>query len=100
MIETEGSKLQEYTTPEIEAIDNTLTIGVRNFTTMPARWFVADDFRLTLVSPDPALGIDDAACDDTVIVGIYSMDGIRRNELQHGVNIVRYRGGKVKKVIK
>ena len=100
VIETEGSKLQEYTTPEIEAIDNTLTIGVRNFTTMPARWFVADDFRLTLVSPDPALGIDDAACDDTVIVGIYSMDGIRRNELQHGVNIVRYRGGKVKKVIK
>ena len=100
-VDTESSDFKEYTTPAIEALDNTLTIGVRNFTTMPARWFVADNFRLTLVSPDPALGIE--ATDDerkATVTGIYSINGIKRKELESGLNIVKYSNGKVVKKLK
>lgn len=92
--------LWPYTTPEIEAIDNTLTIGVTNFSTMLARWFSADSFRLTLVSPDPELGIDDTDYDDTSIEGIYSINGIKRKKMEKGLNIVRYTNGKIIKKYK
>lgn len=100
LIDVEGGNYNEYTTPEIEAIDNTLTIGVTNFSTMLARWFSADSFRLTLVSPDPELGIDDTDNDDTSIEGIYSINGIKRKKMEKGLNIVRYTNGKIIKKYK
>jgi len=100
-VDTEGTEYKEYTTPEIEAIDHTLTIGVTNFTTMPARWFSADTFRLTLVSPDPALAIEEAIDDTNIsIEGIYSINGIKRKELEDGINIIKYSNGKITKKYK
>lgn len=33
------------------------------------------------------------------ITGIYSIDGVKRTEMQKGLNIIQFRGGKTKKVI-
>ena len=100
-IEEEDNKYSEYTTPEIQAIEGQLTIGVRNFTTMPARWFVADNFRLTLVSPDPALGVANLGNDERdTIIGIYSVDGVKRKEPEAGLNIIKYHSGKIVKKLK
>jgi hypothetical protein len=100
-IEEEDNKYSEYTTPEIQAIEGQLTIGVRNFTTMPARWFVADNFRLTLVSPDPALGVANLGNDEQdTIIGIYSVDGVKRKEPEAGLNIIKYHSGKIVKKLK
>ena len=41
--------LTQYTTGEITVTDGTLTIGVKNVKTMTARWFVADNFKMTYV---------------------------------------------------
>lgn len=47
VVDVEGTELRSYTT-SIEVTDGTLRIGVKNFTTpMAARWFVADNFKLT-----------------------------------------------------
>lgn len=56
LVEEDGTTLRSYTTDEILVTDGTIRIGVKNTVTpMAARWFVADDFHLTLVrcySPD------------------------------------------------
>ena len=52
LVDVDGTTLTRYTTDEISVIDGTLRIGVKNQTTpMAARWFVADNFKLTLVEP-------------------------------------------------
>ncbi len=55
-VDVDGTTLTKYTTPEIAVVDSTLRIGVKNFTTMTARWFVADNFTLTQTA---ALTLDD-----------------------------------------
>ena len=50
LVEEDGTTLRSYTTDEILVTDGTIRIGVKNTVTpMAARWFVADDFHLTLV---------------------------------------------------
>lgn len=50
LVTEQGTTLKEYTTNEIFVADGTLRLGVKNKTTaMPARWFVADNFKLTYV---------------------------------------------------
>jgi len=50
LVEEDGTTLKSYTTDEILVTDGTIRIGVKNAVTpMAARWFVADDFHLTLV---------------------------------------------------
>lgn len=56
LVDEDGTALKEYTTDEITVTNGTLRIGVKNTTTMTARWFVADNFKLTFVS---AVAIDD-----------------------------------------
>ncbi len=52
-VDVDGTTLTEYTTDVIEVGDGQkLRIGVKNFGTMGARWFVADDFRLKLYELD------------------------------------------------
>ncbi|MBP3830412.1 MAG: discoidin domain-containing protein [Bacteroidaceae bacterium] len=59
LVDVDGTNLIKYTTDEIEVTDGKLRIGVKSFTTpIAARWFVADNFKLTLVhatggQPDP-----------------------------------------------
>lgn len=48
-VTTDGETLTPYTTDEIVVTDGTLTIGIKNITNMGARWFVADNFKLTYV---------------------------------------------------
>lgn len=45
----EGTTLNPYTTEEITVTDGTLRLGVKSFERMGARWFVADNFKLTYV---------------------------------------------------
>jgi len=106
VVNREGNTFQTYYSPEIKVVDGTLTFGVTNFNTMVARWFVADNFRLILIEPDPeyalAVGIEDIKDAETdSIVGIYSINGQKLSEMHEGINIIRYSSGKTeKKLIK
>lgn len=51
LVDVDGTTLTRYTTPEITVLNGTLRIGVKNFESMGARWFVADNFQLTYVGP-------------------------------------------------
>ena len=52
LVDVDSDVLKAYTTEAIVVMDGTLRIGVKNVTTpMAARWFVADNFKLTLVEP-------------------------------------------------
>lgn len=44
-------------------------------------------------------GIDNIAVDSAATEGIYGLDGLRRDALQHGLNIVRRADGSVSKVM-
>lgn len=51
LVTADGETLTVYETEaNIIVTDGTITIGVKNFETMTARWFVVDDFTLTFVS--------------------------------------------------
>ncbi|MDE7166507.1 MAG: discoidin domain-containing protein [Bacteroidaceae bacterium] len=50
LVDVDGTELIRYTTDGITVTNGTLRIGVKNVVTpMVARWFVADNFKLTLV---------------------------------------------------
>ena len=51
LVDIDGTELNTYTTDQVFVFDGTLRIGVKNAETMAARWFVADNFKLTLVRP-------------------------------------------------
>lgn len=105
LIDVEGNTLNEYTSPEIIVKDSTLTIGVKNFGAMPARWFVADNFKLTLVENEETVtGIEELpyaknTSDAASSTSIYSVNGIKRVKTGKGINIVKYKNGEVKKII-
>ena len=63
VVDKEGTALLSYTTDEILVKNGMIRIGVKNAVTpMAARWFVADDFHLTLVRSiaDEAIQFADA----------------------------------------
>ncbi len=97
-VNVDSEELTEYTTPVIQVVDNTLTIGVRNFNTMVARWFVADNFKLTLIEPDEALGVGDIVESDDRETSIYTLEGMRTDKKRKGINIIKYDSGKTTKV--
>ena len=49
LVDVEGDQLNSYTTGEIEVTNGKLRIGVKSYEPLAARWFVADNFKLTLV---------------------------------------------------
>ncbi|MBQ8462578.1 MAG: hypothetical protein IJ544_00475 [Prevotella sp.] len=49
IVDVEGTDFNTYSTPAIQVTNGTLRIGVKNFDSMAARWFVADNFRLTRI---------------------------------------------------
>lgn len=52
LVDVDGTELITYTTDQVIVLDGTLRIGVKNIMTpMAARWFVADNFKLTLERP-------------------------------------------------
>ncbi len=52
LVDVDGTDLITYTTDQVIVLDGTLRIGVKNIMTpMAARWFVADNFKLTLERP-------------------------------------------------
>ena len=52
LVTTDGTTLQTYTTGEVLVFRGKMTIGVKNIVTpMAARWFVADNFKLTYARP-------------------------------------------------
>ena len=68
LVDVMGSTFNTYTTDEIEVVDGTLRLGVKNKTTaMPARWFVADNFHLTFVESIPLAEASDYAALDEAI---------------------------------
>ena len=44
-------------------------------------------------------GIDKVATDNKVVVGYYGVDGSKRQQLEKGVNVVKYSDGSSKKII-
>ena len=44
-------------------------------------------------------GIDKVATDNKVVVGYYAVDGSKRQQLEKGVNVVKYSDGSSKKII-
>ena len=52
LVDVDGTELINYTTGQVFVLDGKLRLGVKNVVTpMAARWFVADNFKLTLVRP-------------------------------------------------
>lgn len=49
LVDAEGDQLKPYTTGEVEVTNGKLRIGVKSVSPLAARWFVADNFKLTLV---------------------------------------------------
>ena len=43
-------------------------------------------------------GIDKVATDNKVVVGYYAVDGSKRQQLEKGVNVVTYKGEKIKAI--
>ena len=85
LVDVAGETLIEYTTDEIEVTDGTLRIGVKNTDVMAARWFVADNFKLTLVEltmPELTNTAFDANPDNVITVNTY---GYQRNVKDDGV---------------
>ncbi|MCR5312717.1 MAG: hypothetical protein K6E54_03565 [Bacteroidaceae bacterium] len=97
-VDEDSETLKEYTTPEIHVTDGTLTFGVRNFNTMVARWFVADNFKLTLAESDVTSIVEVNSHSNQVIKKIYSLDGVERSKMSKGINIIKYSNGTTKKV--
>ena len=83
LVDEEGMALKPYTTDEILVTNGTIRIGVKNVVTpMAARWFVADDFHLTLVRTvkeedmEPYAVLSD---DNTVLTFYYDGNKAERN---------------------
>ena len=54
LVNEEGATLKPYTTGQVFVVDGTIRIGVKNTVTpMAARWFVADNFKLTYLGETP-----------------------------------------------
>lgn len=90
---------------------DTVHVGFTTVGTMAARWFVADNFKLTYYGAnssqtasedigDVATDIDDIDGAEDVPVAIYTVAGVKVETLQKGINIVLYKNGTTKKVIR
>ena len=54
LVNEDGATLKPYTTGQVFVVDGTIRIGVKNTVTpMAARWFVADNFKLTYLGETP-----------------------------------------------
>ena len=54
LVNEDGVTLKPYTTGQVFVVDGTIRIGVKNTVTpMAARWFVADNFKLTYLGETP-----------------------------------------------
>lgn len=70
LVDVDGTELIRYTTPEITVMNGTLRIGVKNTVTpMAARWFVADNFKLTLVKYISEEDINYDAANEAMVSG-------------------------------
>lgn len=70
LVDVDGTELIRYTTPEITVMNGTLRIGVKNTVTpMAARWFVADNFKLTLVKYISEEDINYEAANEAMVSG-------------------------------
>lgn len=80
--------------------DGDLTIGARKLTTIEGDWCAFDNFRLYYIGAyDPTVDINDVTeTAQNKVAGIYGLDGIKRQALKQGVNIVISANGKAKKV--
>ena len=84
----DGTELKDYATDEIEVADNTLTVGVKNKGTMGARWFVADNFSLTLTSEGTPTAISEVKAQPATAGTIYNLAGQRVEKAQKGLYII------------
>lgn len=80
--------------------DGDLTIGARKLTTIEGDWCAFDNFRLYYIGAyDPTVDINDVTeTAQNKAAGIYGLDGIKRQALKQGINIVISANGKAKKV--
>ena len=81
--------------------DGDLTIGARKLTTIEGDWCAFDNFRLFYIgAPDPTVGISEMVenTQHNKVAGIYGIDGVRRQSMQRGLNIVTYTDGKAKRI--
>ena len=67
LVSEDGTELKKYTTAQIAVLDGKIRIGVKNTVTpLAARWFVADNFGLTLVKPFNAQDLEYYAALDAI----------------------------------
>ena len=97
--------------PAIEVKDHKLVIGMavgEQYTgkAFTGTWFSVDNWTLTLTQKGDnsgwdgplATGINEIATDKVAVDGIYTINGVRTNKLQRGLNIV-VRNGKAMKIM-
>ena len=80
--------------------DGDLTIGARKLTTIEGDWCAFDNFRLYYIGAADPTAINDVTeeASQNKVAGIYGLDGIKRQTLQQGINIVISANGQMKKV--
>ena len=85
-----------------------INLGVKRFATCSGDWFAADNFTLECLSSATSnarergivTSIDETDSTEPTVEGIYTVDGVKLNALQKGVNVVRMSDGTTRKVMR
>lgn len=75
-----------------------LEFGVAKYKGIANDWCVFDNFKLFYLGAEQTTAINNNAV-NTAVAGIYSVNGIRKNAISSGINIVKMANGSVKKII-
>lgn len=75
-------------------------LGIRKDAAIPNDWVIMDDFELYYLGKEAPTAIDEVAdaAEAQGAVEYYSINGVKLNAPQQGINIVKYANGQVKKV--
>jgi len=75
-------------------------LGIRKNAAIPNDWVIMDDFELYYLGKEAPTAIDEVAGaeEGQGAVEYYSVNGVKLNAPQQGINIVKYANGQVKKV--
>lgn len=80
--------------------DGELTFGLRKSTLIGSDWTLFDNWRLFYLGKDVPSSINDTKVNtNAAATAIYNVSGVRTNQLQKGINIIRMADGTSKKVL-
>lgn len=80
--------------------DGELTFGLRKDVLIGSDWIIFDNWKLFYLGKDVPSSINDAKVNtNAAATAIYNVSGVRTNQMQKGINIIRMADGTSKKVL-